>query len=224
MRVELFGDEIESLRWFSTFTQRSLADAERIEIAPAAELDPEYRELAELAASEERDERPDIADILPVERFRSVVELIPDRAAVVLASDEELETALRDHWQDVTTSLHSDDAHSLYLNPDSLMKELEGERVAFRLSAISADQPHSFRAQAADTAARTVPEAEPELEKLVRSDYVTAVAWAHRGEAERAAYNLARLQPTYLEGRDRSKPASSTSRSPHSAKASSLRS
>jgi transcription-repair coupling factor (superfamily II helicase) len=50
-RVELFGDEIESLRWFSTFTQRSLADAERVEIAPASELDPSYRELASLAAS-----------------------------------------------------------------------------------------------------------------------------------------------------------------------------
>jgi transcription-repair coupling factor (superfamily II helicase) len=200
VRIELFGDEVESLRWFSTFTQRSLADAERIEIAPAAELDPELRELAELAASEERDERPDIADILPVDRFRSVVELVPEHATVVLASEEELETALRDHWQDVTTSLHSQDAHSLYLNPDSLMKELEGGRVAIRLSSIAADQPHSFHAQAADTAARTVPEAEPELEKLVRSGYVTTVAWAQRGEAERAAYNLARLQPTYLDG------------------------
>ncbi len=28
VRVDLFGDEIESLRWFSTFTQRSLGDAE----------------------------------------------------------------------------------------------------------------------------------------------------------------------------------------------------
>ena len=28
VRVELFGDEVESLRWFSTFTQRSLADAD----------------------------------------------------------------------------------------------------------------------------------------------------------------------------------------------------
>ena len=36
-----------------------------VEIAPAAELDAEYRELAELAASEERDERPDVAEILP---------------------------------------------------------------------------------------------------------------------------------------------------------------
>ena len=50
MRVELFGDEVESLRWFSTFTQRSLGRRERVEIAPAAELDPEYRELAEMAA------------------------------------------------------------------------------------------------------------------------------------------------------------------------------
>ena len=37
-------------------------------------------------------------------------------------------------------------------------------------------------------------EAEPELEKLVRSGYRTVVAWDRRGEAERAAYNLARVR------------------------------
>ena len=40
VRVDLFGDEIESLRWFSTFTQRSLGEAEEVEISPAAELAP----------------------------------------------------------------------------------------------------------------------------------------------------------------------------------------
>src|SRR5688572_11149395 len=50
VRIELFGDEVESMRWFSTFTQRSLGEAERVELAPAAELDAEHRELAELAA------------------------------------------------------------------------------------------------------------------------------------------------------------------------------
>src|SRR3954452_1672146 len=55
VRVELFGDEVESLRWFSTFTQRSLSDAQEVEIAPAAELGADYRELAEIAATEERD-------------------------------------------------------------------------------------------------------------------------------------------------------------------------
>jgi transcription-repair coupling factor (superfamily II helicase) len=78
------------------------------------------------------------------------------------------------------------------------LTEQLGRRVAVRLSAVSADQPHSFRAQAADTAARTIREAEPELEQLVRSGYLTAVVWQHRGEAERAAYNLARLRPSFL--------------------------
>src|SRR6478735_7053103 len=50
VRIELFGDEVETMRWFSTFTQRSLGDAERVELAPAAEMDAEHRELAELAA------------------------------------------------------------------------------------------------------------------------------------------------------------------------------
>src|SRR4029453_11232482 len=54
-RLELFGEEVESLRWFSTFTQRSLGDTDRVELAPAAELAAEHRELAELALEEARD-------------------------------------------------------------------------------------------------------------------------------------------------------------------------
>ena len=34
VRVDMFDVEIESLRWFSTFTQRSLGDVEEVEIAP----------------------------------------------------------------------------------------------------------------------------------------------------------------------------------------------
>ena len=77
VRVELWDDEIDSLRWFSTFTQRSLGEAERVEIAPAAELAPEHRELAEIAALENEEDRPDIAEILPVDRFRGLLELVP---------------------------------------------------------------------------------------------------------------------------------------------------
>ena len=76
VRVDLFGDEIESLRWFSTFTQRSLGDAELVEVAPAAELAPEHRELAEIAALEDESERPDIAELLPVENFHPFLELV----------------------------------------------------------------------------------------------------------------------------------------------------
>ena len=48
VRVDMFDVEIESLRWFSTFTQRSLGEVEEVEIAPAAELAAEHRELAEI--------------------------------------------------------------------------------------------------------------------------------------------------------------------------------
>src|SRR5262245_47717518 len=200
VRCELFDIEVERLTWFSTFTQRSLEEAERVEIAPAAELAPELRELAEIAAASEENERPDIAEVLPVERFRELLDLVPAEALVAIAAEEELAPALRDYWEDVTTSFHDEDAHHLYVKPEALDAALDA-RARLRLSSISQDQPHEFRAQSADTAARSLRDAEPELEKLVRSGYRTFVAWARRGEAERALYNLARVQAQFLDGK-----------------------
>jgi transcription-repair coupling factor (superfamily II helicase) len=199
VRVDLFGDEIESLRWFSTFTQRSLGDAEEIEVAPAAELAEEHRELAEIAALEDPDNRPDIAELLPVADFHAMLDLVPD-AAVLIAAEEEISPALTDHWQDVCTAFHDRDAHDLYVAPEAIEAAL-GARGAIRLSSLDQGQPVEFRAQAADIAARGVREAEPELEKLVRSGYRTVVAFARRGEGERAAYNLGRLKVRWVDGR-----------------------
>ncbi len=209
VRCELWDIEVERLTWFSTFTQRSLEEAERVEIAPAAELGPEHRELAEIAAASEADERPDVADVLPVDRFRELLDLLPADALVAIAAEEELPPALRDLWDDVTASFHDEDAHHLYVKPDDLERAL-GERAAVRLSSISQDQPHEFRAQAAHTAARSLRDAEPELEKLVRSGYRTFVAWSRRGEAERARLNLDRMQPTLLDGQPAPEDASLT--------------
>jgi transcription-repair coupling factor (superfamily II helicase) len=191
IRVDLFDDEIESLRWFSTFTQRSLGDTDSVEIAPAAELAAEHRELAEIAALEE--ERPDIAELLPVDDFRDLLDLIPEDAELVLAAEEDTEPALRDNWDDVCAAFHDTDAHQLYVKPDGILAALEA-RQPTRLSSISGSQPLEFRAQAAEFAARSLGEAEPELEKLIRSGYTTLVTWPNRGGGERAAYNLARVK------------------------------
>ncbi len=198
VRVDLFGDEIESLRWFSTFTQRSLGDADLVEIAPAAELAEEHRELAEIAALEEAADRPDIAELLPVEDFHPFLELAPEQASVLIAGEEDVAPALADHWQDVCAAFHDTDAHHLYVSPDEISPVLE-QRARIRLSSIDQDQQFTFRAQAADVAARGVKEAEPELEKLTRSGYRTVVTFARRGEGERAAYNLGRLKVSWLE-------------------------
>jgi transcription-repair coupling factor (superfamily II helicase) len=196
VRIDLFDIEVESIRFFSTFTQRSLGETEAIEIAPAAELAPEHRELAEIAALESAEDRPDVAELLPVERFKAFLDLAPQDAAVVIAAEEDVAPALSDHWQDVCAAFHDDDAHHLYVKPDAITSALDA-RAAARLSSISADQPIEFRAQAADLAARSLKEAEPELEKLVRSEYRTVVTWTRRGDGERAAYNLARMRASW---------------------------
>ncbi|MBI5105750.1 MAG: transcription-repair coupling factor [Solirubrobacterales bacterium] len=199
VRVDLFDIEVESIRFFSTFTQRSLGDAQEVEIAPAAELAAQHRELAEAASVAEAEDRPDVAELLPVDRFHAFLDLAPADAAVVVAEEADLGPALADHWQDVCAAFHDEDAHSLYVKPDDVRGAIEG-RAHVRLSAISGDQPFEFRAQAADLGARSLREAEPQLEKLLRSGYRTVVAWPRRGEGERTAYNLARLKATWLEG------------------------
>ena len=85
IRVELFGDEIESMRRFSVFTQRSLGEAERVELAPAAELSAEHR-------GRRRSGR----------RSSLALDLIPAEALVVIAAAEEIPGALHDFWEDVT--------------------------------------------------------------------------------------------------------------------------
>jgi transcription-repair coupling factor (superfamily II helicase) len=204
VRVDMFDLEIESLRWFSTFTQRSLGDVEEVEIAPAAELAAEHRELADIAAAThafaadgEGGERPDIAELLPVERFGALLDLVGDDTELIVAAEEELAPVLRDHWTDVTAAFGDEDAQHLYVSPASIGKTLE-RRARIWLSAISSGQEIELRAQSADTAARSLAEAEPELEKLVRSGYRTVVAFPRRGEGERAAYNLGRLKASWL--------------------------
>ncbi len=199
VRIELFGDEIESMRWFSTFTQRSLGDAELVELAPAAELDAEHRELAELAAmeaAEEGREAPSAAEALPLEHFGSPLDLVPAGAAVILAAAEEIEPALRDHWEDATAAMHADDARKLYVD----VAEPLAARAVLSIGGAGGDDEDAFRASRAESPARSVKEAEGELEKLVRSGYRTVVAFDNRGEAERSRYGLDRLDARLLDG------------------------
>jgi transcription-repair coupling factor (superfamily II helicase) len=206
VRIDLFGDEIESLRWFSTFTQRSLEDAEEVEVAPASELAEEHRELAEIAALEDASERPDITELLPVDSFHPLLELVPAGAEVLIAGEEDVAPGLADHWQDVTAAFHDEDAHQLYVRPAEIDEALS-EKARIRLASVDQDQSFQFRAQTADIQARGLAQAEPELEKLIRSGYTTVVTFPRRGEGERIAYNLGRLRVAWLDGNKGPAPA-----------------
>src|SRR5688572_24104521 len=88
VRCELFDVEVERLTFFSTFTQRSLEEVDGVAIEPAAELGPEQRELAQMVAVDDADERPDIADVLPVDRFGELLDLLPQDTVVAVAAEE----------------------------------------------------------------------------------------------------------------------------------------
>ncbi len=159
-----------------------------------------------MAALEQEEDRPDIAELLPVEDFKSFLDLIDPSASVLLAAEEEVPPALADHWQDVCAAFHDTEAHHLYVNPDAITTALDA-RAKIRLSSIDQDQPFQFRGQAAEVGARGIRDAEPELEKLTRSGYRTVVTFAVRGEGERAAYNLGRLKVRWLENSSGTGPA-----------------
>ena len=199
-RIELFGDEIESIRYFSTFTQRSLGEAEEIELDPAAEIDPDHRLLAEAALSERASSDGDaatqpLAELLPTDRFSSFLELISPETAVVIAAAEDLNEALADHSTDVRAAIHDDDVAALYVEVSGAL----ADRAALSVSSLEADQAHAFRASTPASTARSLAEAEPELEKQLRSGYRTVVTFERRGEAERARYSLERVSPRLLD-------------------------
>ena len=195
VRVDLFDDEIESLRWFSTFTQRSLGDAERVEIAPAAELAAEHRELAEIAALEDADERPDIAELLPVDR-------LPRRCSTCCPSEADAGDRRRG-------GRRAGAARPLA----GRLRRLPRHRRAPPLRQAGRDPRRARRAPAAAPvldlrlAAARVPRPGRRVRRALaargragareaRRARATArvVTWPRRGEGERAAYNLARLK------------------------------
>ena len=72
------------MRWFSTFTQRSLGDVERIELAPAAELASDHRLLAEASAGRRR--APGARRAPPDRLVPGAARLIGEDAAFVIAA------------------------------------------------------------------------------------------------------------------------------------------
>ena len=94
----------------------------------------------------------------------------------------------------------------LVWQPDELARVLEEEGLpalslegAGRLDPFPRSQPHAFEAQRPAIAARGLAEAENELTGFVRSGNRVVVAFAHRGEAERQASLLRKVDAPRLE-------------------------
>ena len=195
VRVDLFDIEIESLRWFSTFTQRSLGERRaRSRSRPPPSSRPS-------TASSPRSRRSRTPTSAPTSRSccRSTAST-PSRPRAGRGRGAagrrggpraRARRPLAGRLRRVPRRRRPPPLRA----PDAITAALDERAHVAPDARSAADQPLEFRAQAADVAARSLREAEPELEKLVRSGYRTVVTWARRGDGERAAYNLARLQP-----------------------------
>ena len=173
--------------------QRSLGELAEVEVAPAAELAAEHREMAEIAAISADEERPDIAELLPLDRFhrswrwrpRTPRCSSPPRRRSCPRWPTTGRTSARPSTTSTPTS--STSIRSRSRRPWT-PRVGAPERVRHRPGRCE------FHAQTADLAARSLKEAEPRMEELVRSGYRTVVTWPRHGEGERAAFNLARLR------------------------------
>ncbi len=193
-RIELFGDEVEEIRWFSTFTQRSLGETESIELAPASELVSEHRAVSLPEEGGDPAAPLELAELIPLDRFVSPLDLIPRSTRLVVVSEEEIWRSLRDLSEDVEAALGKEGAAELYVE----IRDDVSSRASLTLGPPGEDPDWAVRAQRADFASRTPAEAEAELEKLARSGYRVVVTFPGKGEAERTRYAFARLDPPLL--------------------------
>jgi transcription-repair coupling factor (superfamily II helicase) len=171
LRIEFFGDEIESIRAFSPFTQRALHPVAEATLYPAAErrldlVDPSASPLLGEEGGEPG--RPPVPDDLVPPLARA-----PD---LVSRPDD-----VRRVWEEDGVA-----------SPPSLAGATE-------LDPFPQGQPLAFEAQRPAIAARGLAEAENELAALVRAGQRVVVAFPHRGEALRTQNLLRRVTARLLE-------------------------
>lgn len=155
VRIDLFDDEIESLRLFSPSTQLSKGNLEQITVLPSQEYayDSDSIQKFRTCFREEFHQKPDECpvyqeisnDIIPegiesymplfFDQMESLFDYIPQQSLVIFSED--VTEHAKQHWQyiDRRRELLKDDAHwptlplqSLYEHPDSLASRIKALR------------------------------------------------------------------------------------------------
>jgi len=184
VRLEYWGDELESLRRFSPFTQKSLAALESVTIYAAAEPEGGAAEAGETAGAGEAAGAAaagdDVAGTSLLDRpyASALCRLDPSQAAGTIAS----------LWDDAVDQLE-DGAGRLYLDPEEMKERLEAA-AALTLESLPADQPHRFAISGVESGSRRFPEAARRLDGLIRSGLRVFVHFATEGAARRAEHGL----------------------------------
>jgi len=212
VRVEFWGDTIESLRRFSVFSQRTVAEAETCLITTAVEVDP-TGEVVQAAVSQElsswelagHDETPDEAYRRAETRaLARLADRFVDLAAVCEERGVRLASVGPD---DVVRSLAGFDGELAAALPGELRERfylplLETRRLlsdAVSVDLLQREQRVQFHAARPQAAGRDITAAERDLRRLADDGYRVFVVFRHPGEASRAGYRMKSLVVTQLE-------------------------
>ncbi|MFA5809032.1 MAG: hypothetical protein WC935_01665, partial [Thermoleophilia bacterium] len=186
LRLEFWGDEFESLRRFSPFTQRSLLEEESATVFAAAEPEEPDAGGEKTAAG-----RRLSSGLLDREIIRTRVCRIDPAAG---------RDSFVSYWEDVLEASPVGKSAGHYLRPEELDERLHAA-ASLVLESLPADQPHSFSATGFHFASRRVSEAAVELERMVSGGFKVFVHFSSEGAARRAEHNLAGSTAFLAEGK-----------------------
>ncbi len=207
LRIDFWGDEIESLRSFSVYSQRSTAAQSSAVVYAAFEANtalPEYeaglRRVIAAWESEGRDEAPEelyrragvrALGVLSG-RFTTVMNLVEQAALrVAIFNPEETYRVLADVAEEAPGIARGGDQQGRWCVP--LADTRAWLKDALRIDVVQRDQPLQLSASRPQFAARDLAGAERDLLRMVRDGYRVFVVFRHEGEAERATYRLRTL-------------------------------
>ena len=171
VRIEFWGDEVDSLRSFSVFSQRSLGPLDAVTL---------------YAAGEQAEARP-----------RSVISRLPQGTRVVQFDPSRGRARAEAFMADLADVLGSDVLKADtagYLDWQAVEDEL-ASLPALTFAALSGAEESKFsvRATSGELPVTNLPEAEGAIQRLVDVGYRVFIAFEHRAEAERAGYVFRRL-------------------------------
>ena len=204
LRVEFWGDEVESLRTFSIYSQRSTGDLARAVVYAAFEADtsvPGYESGLHAALDswerEGREEAPDElfrrAGVRALAALSGSFSTVADVLAlagvhVAVFNPDETYRALADFDAEVKMALSgAEPRERLYVPLAEVRALLAG---ALPVDVVQREQALQFSASRPQFVARDITGAERDLLRLVRDGYRVFVVFRHAGEAERATYRL----------------------------------
>ncbi len=209
VRVEFWGDEVESLRHFSVYSQRSLGPLESVHLYAAAE-EPEARpvSVASLLPEGTHVIRTDPARAAArVEAFQSdMVDVLGENAAnEAYATWPEVQKDLGRFPTLTLSSLGLVAGHEPALVADAEPAPAAGDAptpAAGGAEPAADDRPApptghdpalTIRATSGEMPVTNLPEAEEAIRRLVDGGYRVVIAFEQRAEAERAGYVFRRV-------------------------------